>query len=293
MRIDSHHHFWNPETRDYYWMAGEALAPIRRPIGPGDMAPLLEAAGIDGTVIVQTVPSVDETREFLATAAEVEFIKGVVGWVDLTAPGIADELAGLKAGPGGRYLVGIRHQAHDEEDKAWLARPDVIEGVRACGAAGLVYDLLPKEPELPACITLARALPEVQFVLDHIAKPRIAEGAMDPWAGLVEELAQLPNVSCKLSGMVTEADWKTWTVGDLEPYASRVLDLFGPERVMFGSDWPVCLLAASYEAVHSAAESLTSRLTPAEQAAVFGGTAMRIYGLSAVAAGGAEAAHAV
>ena len=148
MRIDSHHHFWNPEEREYYWMGGDELAPIRRPIGPEEMAPLIEAAGIDGTVIVQTIPSVQETEEFLATAAEVDFVKGVVGWVDLTDPDVSVTLERLKAGTGGAYLVGIRHQAHDEDDKGWLARPDVIRGVRACGAAGLVYDLLPKEPEL-------------------------------------------------------------------------------------------------------------------------------------------------
>ena len=293
MRIDSHHHFWNPEEREYYWMGGDEMAPIRRPIGPEDMAPLIEAAGIDGTVIVQTIPSVQETEEFLATAAEVDFVKGVVGWVDLTDPEVSVTLERLKAGTGGAYLVGIRHQAHDEDDKGWLARPDVIRGVRACGAAGLVYDLLPKEPELPASITLAKECPEVQFVLDHIAKPRIAEGAMEPWLSHMREIAALPNVACKLSGMVTEASWGSWTLDDLRPYAEHVLELFGPDRILFGSDWPVCLLAASYEAVHSAAETLTGGLSASEMAAVFGGNAIRIYGLPVSAEGKPVPASAV
>lgn len=281
MIIDSHHHFWNPEQRDYYWMGGDDLAPIRRPIGPDDMRPLLRANGIEGTIIVQTIPSLEETEEFLATAAATEFVKGVVGWVDLTDPDIARVLARLLSGPHGRYLKGIRHQAHDEDDKAWLARPDVIRGIKACGAAGLVYDLLPKEPELPACITCVDALPEVQFVLDHIAKPRISQGAIDPWVDLVTDLAKRPNVACKLSGMITEADWATWSVEDLRQYADVVLEVFGPDRVMFGSDWPVCLLAGEYDQVFQAAQGLTDGLSDAARAKVFGQNAARIYRLDA------------
>ena len=279
MRIDSHHHFWNPERRDYYWMGGEALSPICRPIGPSDMAPLLRQAGIDGTVIVQTIPSVAETEEFLETAGATDFVLGVVGWVDLTAPDVSQTITNLKAGTGGNYLVGIRHQAHDEDDKGWLIREDVIRGIRACGAAGLVYDLLPKEPELPACIDLVKTLPEVQFVLDHIAKPRIAEGAMQPWLDLITTLGQQPNVFCKLSGMVTEADWTNWKVEDLRPYADHILAAFGADRVMFGSDWPVCLLAAQYQQVVETAEDLASRLSANEKRMIFGGTAKRVYDL--------------
>ena len=279
MIIDSHHHFWNPERRDYYWMGGEDLAAIRRPIGPDDMRPLLEATGVDGTIIVQTIPSLEETEEFLATAAETDFVKGVVGWVDLISPGVANDLSRLLAGPGGSYLKGIRHQAHDEEDKSWLAREDVIRGIKACGAEGLVYDLLPKEPELPACIACVDAAPEVQFVLDHIAKPRISEGEMAPWVGLVTELAERPNVACKLSGMITEADWKSWNVEDLRQYSDIVLDVFGPDRVMFGSDWPVCLLAGEYDQVVTAAKALTETLADEERRKVFGQNAARIYKL--------------
>ena len=280
MRIDSHHHFWNPDRRDYYWMGGDALRPIRRPMGPEDMRPLIAEAGIQGTVIVQTIPSVSETEEFLQIAEETDFVMGVVGWVDLTASDVPDTIARLKSGKGGKYLVGIRHQAHDEDDKSWLVRTDVINGIRACGAAGLVYDLLPKEPELPACIELVQQVPDVRFVVDHIAKPRIAAGADRPWLTLIQELAGHSNVACKLSGMVTEADWQNWTLDDLKPYADHVLNAFGPERVMFGSDWPVCLLAADYGRVIQVAEALTNHLSPSEKIQVFGGTAARIYGLS-------------
>ncbi|MEL7150049.1 MAG: amidohydrolase family protein [Pseudomonadota bacterium] len=281
MRIDSHHHFWNPETRDYPWMTGDALEPIRRAIGPEDLRPELAAAGIDGTVLVQTVHTLEETREFLNTADATDFVKGVVGWVDLTDPDVGDTLDTLLAGPGGRYLKGIRHQAHDEADENWLARPDVISGVAACGERGLVQDLLSKEPELPACITLVDMLPDVTFVLDHISKPRIAAGEMEPWRALIVELARRDNVVCKLSGMITEADWQNWTVDDLRPYVDIVLEAFGTDRLMFGSDWPVCLLAGGYSEVVQAAEAVTSQLSPAEQENVFGNTAIRIYGLEA------------
>lgn len=279
MRIDAHHHFWNPALRDYPWMTGDALEPIRRPIGPEDLRPDLAATGIDGTVLVQTVGQVEETVEFLATAEATDFVKGVVGWVDLKDRLVGDTLDQLLEGPGGRYLKGIRHQAHDEPDDDWLARPDVIAGVAECGARGLVQDLLAKEPQLPACITIADVLPEAQFVLDHIAKPRIAAGQMEPWRALIVELAQRDNVVCKLSGMITEAKWDGWQVDDLKPYTEVVLEAFGPERVMFGSDWPVCLLAGSYGEVVAAAEAVTADLGDSERAMVFGGTARHIYGL--------------
>ncbi len=279
MRIDSHHHFWEPERREYAWMTGDAMAPIRQPFAPADLAPELEAAGIDGTILVQTVPSFAETEEFLATAAATEFVRGVVGWVDLTDAGVGDALDTLLSRPDGMYLKGIRHQAHDEPDDDWLTRPDVIDGVAACTARGLVQDLLAKEPQLPACIRLADALPQTQFVLDHIAKPRIAAGEMEPWRGLIRDLAERPNVVVKLSGMITEADWAAWTIDDLKPYAQIVLDAFGTDRVLFGSDWPVCRLAGSYMQVTEAAEALTEALTPEEKAQVFGGNAARIYRL--------------
>ena len=261
---------WNLEVRDQPWIDGPALAPLRRSFAVDD---LVEAApGIDATVLVQTVTVPEETPELLALAAEHELIAGVVGWVDLTAPDVAEALAALPS----EWLVGIRHQVQGEPDPHWLCREDVRRGLRAVADAGLVYDLLTLPPQLPAAIETVRALDDVVFVVDHLSKPPIASGALEPWASDIRELARHENVACKLSGMVTEADWSTWTVDDLRPYADTVLEAFGPDRVMFGSDWPVCTLAASYAEVVEAAEALV----PVEQhAAVFGETCRRTYTL--------------
>jgi L-fuconolactonase len=276
--VDAHHHFWDPATADYPWLTDD-LAAIRRAFGPADLAPLLAESGIDLTVLVQTRATLDETREFLATAAAHPFIAGVVGWIDLTGASIRDDLASLRAGPGGDRLVGIRHQVHDEPDPAWLARADVRRGLREVASAGLVYDLLVRARELPAAIDAAVALPELRFVLDHAAKPAIVSHVREPWSKLIRHLAGLANVSCKLSGLVTEADWATWQPDELRPYVETVLEAFGPSRLMFGSDWPVCLLAASYERVVDTATELTAELAVTEQARVFGGTAIETYGL--------------
>lgn len=280
MRIDSHHHFWDPTRRDYYWMGGEALAPIRRPLGPIDLKPLISAAGISGTVIVQTIPDLNETVEFLEIADDTDFVRGVVGWVDLTAPALPSVLQKLKSGKGGKYLVGIRHQAHDEDDANWLIRPDVLAGIQHVLDAGLAYDLLLKERELPAAIKAVDALPkDARLVVDHIAKPRIAAGEMEPWKELISEISKRPNVWCKLSGMVTEANWQSWTADNLRPYAEHVIESFGADRIMFGSDWPVCLLAASYEDVVATADTLISHLSDADKAKVQGGNAEQFYRL--------------
>jgi L-fuconolactonase len=276
--VDAHHHFWDPATADYPWLTDD-LAPIRRAFGPTDLAPLLRESRIDQTVVVQTRSSHDETRDFLATAAAHPFIAGVVGWVDLTEPSVGDDLAALRAGPGGDRLVGIRHQVQDEPDPEWLGRADVRRGLGEVAPAGLAYDLLARTRELPAAIDAAAALPGLRFVLDHAAKPPIASRVREPWTTLIRRLARLENVSCKLSGLVTEADWATWKPDHLRPYVETVLEAFGPARVMFGSDWPVCLLAASYERVVETAIELTRELTAAERARVFGGTAIETYEL--------------
>jgi len=276
--IDAHHHFWDPAHADFPWMTDE-LAAIRRRFGPEDLRPLLAANGVDRTILVQTRSSLGETRELLATAAQHDFIAGVVGWVDLTAPDVAQQLASLRAGPGGAKLVGIRHQVHDEADPQWLGRADVRRGLSAVGVAGLAYDILVRTRELPAARAAVRDLPGIRFVIDHIAKPPIASGAIDDWAAGLQPLAAYPNVSCKLSGMVTEADWSRWTVRDLAPYAARVLDWFGPERCVFGSDWPVCLVAASYEQVIDACRRSIGDLVTADRERIFGGNAARLYRL--------------
>jgi len=269
--IDAHHHLWDPAAREYPWLAGDALTPIRRPYTLDDLRAVTPAAR---TVLVQTVSSESETEEFLATAAASGgLVAGVVGWVDLTAPDLADRLAELR---GGGLLVGIRHQAEDEPDPRWLLRPDVLRGLRTLADAGLVYDVLVRPPQLPAAVELAALVP-TRLVLDHAGKPPIATGDLEPWATAITELARHPNVTCKLSGLVTEADWASWSTQDLRPWADHVLGAFGPERVMFGSDWPVCELAATYAQVTATAEALTAGLSEAERAAVFGGTAARVY----------------
>jgi len=277
--IDAHHHFWDPRSTDYPWLTGE-FAGIRRRFGPEDLVPNLVAAGVSGTILVQTRSGLDETRSFLEIAARTPLIRGVVGWLDLTDAAVSDTIAELRAGPGGERLVGIRHQVHDEADPDWLLQPDVERGIAAVGRAGLVYELLVRTRELPAAVALARRLWDVRFVVDHLAKPPIKEGRRQPWASLLAELGPLPNVSAKLSGLVTEADWATWTTADIQPYVDIALEVFGPARILFGSDWPVCLLAAPYEGVLEAARTMTSRLSQPERAAIFGRTAEDTYGLS-------------
>jgi L-fuconolactonase len=278
-RIDAHHHFWDPARFSYPWLAGAAMDPIRRAFAPDDLRGALGPERIDGTVLVQTLSSLLETRGFLELAAATDFVYGVVGWVDLTSPGVADDLDALLDGPAGRWLVGIRHQVHDEPDPDWLARADVRRGLAAVQARGLAYDLLVRARELPAAVGAARDLPGLQFVLDHIAKPRIADGRDDPWSQRLPALAAQPNVAVKLSGMVTEADWATWSAGDLRPFVGQVAGWFGVERLLFGSDWPVCLLAGSYHAVLGGLLDALPALTPAELDRVLGLNALRVYQL--------------
>jgi L-fuconolactonase len=279
--VDAHHHLWDPTQRDYPWMSGDALAPIRRAYTVDDLRQEAAAAGVDRTVLVQTVSDETETEEFLATAAGSDgLIVGVVGWVDLTADDVGDRLARLRSGPGGSRLVGIRHQVQDEPDPSWFGRSEVARGLRAVGAADLVYDLLVLVPQLGTTIAVVRQHPDIRFVLDHAAKPPVASGEREPWAPSIATLAAQPNVFCKLSGLVTEARWDGWTVEDIRPYAEHVLAVFGPSRVLWGSDWPVCELAGSYARVREVADKLLDGLSAEERADVLGGTAMRVYGLA-------------
>jgi L-fuconolactonase len=280
--VDAHHHLWDPATRDHPWLAADVLDPIRHRYDVHTLREHARAEGVDRTVLVQTVPDVGETVEFLATAdTNRDLIAGVVGWADLTDPAVSDTLAGLREQPGGDLLVGIRHQAQDEPDPGWLARADVLAGVCAVTAAGLAYDLLVLPHQLSAAITLVERVPEGRFVLDHAAKPPIAAGERDPWAGLVGRLAESANVACKLSGLVTEADWQAWSAAAIAPYAHVVLTAFGPDRVMFGSDWPVCELVTGYPGVVGLARELCAGLDAHGTAAVFGGTATAWYRLPA------------
>jgi L-fuconolactonase len=279
MRVDAHVHFWgHAELAAYEWMTPE-LDAIRRPFGPGELRPLLAAHGFEHAVLVQTHSSVDETRGFLALAAETDFVAGVVGWVDLTSPHVADTVAELQARPDGRYLVGLRHQVHDEPDPDWLLRSDVRRGLRALEEAGVAYDVLVRTRELPAALDMARAFPGLRLVIDHVAKPRIASGETEPWAERMAPFAELDHVFCKVSGLVTEADWRHWTPGDLAPYAGRVAAWFGEDRLLYGSDWPVCTLAASYDEVVGACERAIGDLDETARAKLFGENAARFYRL--------------
>ena len=283
--VDAHQHFWDPGRFDYFWMTGEETAPLRRPYGPDDLEPLLAEAGVDATVLVQALRSVAETRWFLETAAATPFVAGVVGWVDLLDPRVGDTLAELKAQPDGRLLVGIRHMVQDEPDREWLLQPAVKRGLGAVAEADLVYDLLLKPPQIAAATRLCAELPEVRFVVDHLAKPPIASGEIGPWADLMAPFAGMPHVSCKLSGMVTEANWASWTPADLAPYVGTVVELFGEDRLLFGSDWPVCTLAAGYAQVKGALEAALENVfggppPPETRAKIFGTNAIHAYGLT-------------
>ncbi|WP_030247372.1 amidohydrolase family protein [Streptomyces sp. NRRL S-455] len=274
--VDAHHHVWDLSVRDQDWISGPELKPLRRDFTIEDLEPEAGAAGVGRTVLVQTVTVAEETPEFLALAATHDLVAGVVGWTDLTRPGVVDELARLRELPGGQYLKGIRHQVQGEPDPEWLLRPDVRRGLAAVADAGLVYDLVVLPHQLPACVRAAAALPGLTFVLDHLGKPPVASGELEPWASDLRALAALPNTVGKLSGLVTEADLASWTVADLRPYIDVALAAFGPDRLMYGSDWPVCTLAASYGDTLDLTRDLTS---PHEHERILTTTATRVYDL--------------
>lgn len=294
--VDAHHHLWDPAHRRQQWLEDAGMSQLYRRFDVDDLAAAC-GPGPLRTVLVQVLPDETETREFLATATTTTGVQtagvqtagvriaGVVGWVDLTAPDVAERLASLQAAPGGERLVGIRHLVQSEADPGWLLRADVLRGLAAVAAAGLVYDLLVVPSQLPAAIRAAAAVPEGRFVLDHLGKPPIAAGWSGPdrrgWVDAVRSLARYPHVAVKVSGLVTEADPMRWTVDDLRPWVQVALDAFGPHRAMFGSDWPVCLLAASRDRVVDAWRELTGGLDGDEAAAAGGGTAERWYALPA------------
>lgn len=278
--VDAHHHVWDLSVREQGWLSGAAMAPIRRSFSAEDLHEAVADANVGATVVVQTVPVPEETPELLDLAGEDDLVAGVVGWVDLTAASVAEDLAALQVSPGGQRLVGIRHLVQDEPAD-WLLRSDVRRGLGAVGAAGLRYDLLTLPHQLAAATDTVAALEEdVEFVLDHCSKPPIADEKIDSWAADVRALASRPNVTCKLSGLVTEAAPGNVGAQALAPYVDAVLDAFGPDRLMFGSDWPVCLLATSYSGWLTTVHELIEKLSDAERCAILGGTATRVYGLS-------------
>jgi len=287
--IDAHHHVWDLSVRAQPWLDQAGLGALRRNFTMADLEPEAAAAGVTATVVVQTVTEPDETPDLLALAAGHHLVAGVVGWVDLASPGVADAISALRDRPGGHYLAGIRHPVLVERDAGWLARPEVLRGLAAVAEAGLAYDVVCTPPQLPAAVTAAAALPQLTLVLDHMGNPEGDDPEGGPWADAVRALAALPNTVCKLSGVLSEAFPVRGAAaadpgrGALDPLVRRYFDTslraFGPHRLMYGSDWPLCTLTSSYADVLTAARMLTRGLSAAEQAAVFGATARRVYGL--------------
>jgi len=308
--IDAHHHLWDLARREHRWLLGgqpwasdDELARLRRSFTLVELAPLAATAGVTGTVVIQTVAEPWETPDLLALAGgrdpyraedrpcEVteaddalpagaeRLLAGVVGWTDLTAPAVADATASLRELPGGELLCGIRHPVLAEADPGWLARPSVLRGLQALAAAGLSFDIVALPHQLRAAVSAARSVPELTMVLDHLGAPPVGSGQNGEdgaWAAAIRDLAALPNVTCKLSGAHTTST----DAGDLRPYYQAVLDAFGPDRLMFGSDWPVSTITAPYGQVCALYQELTAQLSPAERDAIFDRTARRVYRLA-------------
>ena len=275
-RIDAHHHLWRYSKEEYGWIAGN-MAPIARDFLPQDLQQALSSSGIHGSIAVQARQTLEETQSLLDFAQEFPIIRGVVGWAPIASPEFPQVLERFRRF---QKLKGFRHVVQDEPDNAFLLRQNFNEGIALFKRYGLVYDILIFERQLPAAISFVDRHPAQVFVLDHIAKPRIRDRVLEPWRTNIRELARRENVSCKLSGMVTEAHWAQWSLPDLLPYFEVVLDAFGPKRLMAGSDWPVCLLAATYQTWFSTLREFIARLSSAEQEMILGGVASEVYSLS-------------
>jgi L-fuconolactonase len=275
IRLDAHQHFWKYNPAEYAWI-GEAMPNLKRDFLPKDLQPLLLQQHFDGSIAVQARQSLDETTWLIDHAEQHTFIRGVVGWIDLCSPRVRDQLEPLAKRP---KLLGVRHVVQDEPDDQFMMRPDFRRGIGELATFGLVYDVLIYPRQLPAAVELVHAFPEQTFVLDHIAKPPIAHGQLDPWSRDLRRLARFPNVSCKLSGMVTEASWNHWKIDDFKPYLDVVFGAFGPSRLMIGSDWPVCTLAADYSAALGIVHHFIRNLPPSERDGILGGNCARIYGI--------------
>jgi predicted TIM-barrel fold metal-dependent hydrolase len=277
-RVDAHHHVFEQARFPQTWI-DETMDAIDGDFGLVELYPEVTAAGMAQTVLVQTVASITETEHLLDMAEREQLIAGVVGWADLEDPALEATIAAYRNRPGGQHLVGLRFAVQAETDPAFLDRPSVRVGLATVAQAGLVFDLLITAPHWDAAVRVVRDLPMVEFVLDHLGKPTLTKGAdLSRWETMMRALAEHDNVSAKLSGLVTEASWPIWTPNDLRPAVEIALEAFGPNRLMFGSDWPVCLLASDYQRWVATAEDLLATTSPAERAEIFGGTARRIYG---------------
>lgn len=275
MIIDTHHHYWQYNPVEFDWIDDE-MAAIRRSFLPADLQQTLAGTGVEGVVTVQARQCLAETDWLLALAAETGFMRGVVGWVPLAAENISELLAQYASN---RWLKAVRHVVQGEPDPEFILGNDFNRGISALKDFNLVYDILILERQLPNTIRFVDRHPNQQFVLDHVAKPCIKAGELEPWAANLRELARRPNVSCKISGMVTEADYRSWTAEQLQPYFDVVLEAFGPKRLLYGSDWPVCLVAAGYDRWIGTVKSALGKLSASEQELLFSRNAIQTYQL--------------
>lgn len=275
MRIDSHQHFWNYQAKEYPWIT-DKLSRIRRNSLPADLEPELKKFKLDGSIAVQARSSLEESRWLLNLADHYPTIKGVVGWVDLLSEHVEKQLAEFAKHP---RFVGVRHIVQDESDDQFMLRPEFLRGVGRLKQFNLSYDILIYPKQLPAAIKFVEKFPEQKFVLDHLAKPLIKDGTISPWDQQIRELGKFENVCCKVSGMVTEAKWNEWKPADFRPYLDVVFEAFGEDRLMFGSDWPVCLLSASYERMFGIARDYLAELPGSVSRKVMGENAARFYGI--------------
>lgn len=274
-RIDAHHHLWRYRPADFPWI-GESMGALKRDFLPAELTPELDGARIHGTVVVQACQSLEETEWLLSVAKDSRFIRGVVGWAPIASPAFSECLEHLRAHAS---LKGLRHIIQDEPDLHFLQREDFNRGISALADTGLVYDLLVFEKQLPSALEFVDRHPRQIFVLDHIGKPRIKDALMEPWRRHIFEMALRENAYCKLSGMVTEAEWSNWSIDELRPYFDTALEAFGPGRLMAGSDWPVCLLATGYGAWFETLNKFTAALSESERGMIFGAVATDVYHL--------------
>lgn len=279
--LDAHQHFWHYLPERDTWITAE-MSALQRDFLPAEYSAEAHANGMAASVAVQVGQSEDETQFLLQLAAQNERIAGVVGWVDLQSPRVEERLRHFSRQP---KLCGFRHIAQSEPDDRFLLRPDFLRGIALLHQFGFAFDILIYPRQLPAAIELASRFPSQRFVLDHLAKPEIKLQRLEPWAAQIKSLAQNQNVFCKLSGLVTEADWKLWQPQHFTPYLEVAFEAFGPHRLMFGSDWPVCLLAGSYAQVKQIIEAYTNTHAPQHKQNIFGGNAIRFYQLKAAAHG--------
>jgi len=275
MKLDTHQHFWRYDPAEYGWM-GPKMETLKRDHLPSHLEPLLKSSAIDGTVVVQARQTLDESRWLLDLSDQFPFIKGVVGWVDLRSQKIDEQLEQLTARS---KFCGVRHIVQDEPDDQFMLRADFLHGLGRLAKFDLTYDLLLYPRHLPVAVEVVRRFPDQPFVVDHISKPSIKEHKLSPWNADIRRLAKFENVYCKISGMVTEADWQQWKPSDFDPYLDIIFESFGTNRIMIGSDWPVCTLAASYAQVIEIAVERVKQLSREEQEHIWSLNARKFYGL--------------